>query len=137
MRKLFMLSVVLFCLSCSSDSEIEQDLQLNDIANFEGVIKSIENDLSISSGEFVRFESHELLEIDSNMYLRSRNGDKITTTLLAVTSDGLQTRGISCTTSGCSGNNGCIPKADGKSCTSCLFGDCTKTVTSGGIGNHQ
>ena len=131
MRKLFMLSVVLFCLSCSSDSEIEQDLQLNDIANFETIINTLERDISLNTGESIIFESHELLELESNMYLRSKSGDKITTTLLEVTSDGLQTRGISCTTSGCSGTNGCIPREDGKSCTSCLFGDCKKTTTQG------
>ncbi|QYJ67662.1 hypothetical protein [Flavobacterium litorale] len=37
--------------------------------------------------------------------------------------------GISCTSQTCSTTNGCIPKADKKSCTGCTLNDCTKTVT--------
>lgn len=131
MRKLLFIPIVfLFFAACSPDSDEQEISNLNSIENFELVVASLENSLVIGSKNPVVFDRHEVLEIESSSYLRSYSGDLITTTLLKKTQNGYQSKGISCTSRDCSSNGGCVPKADGKSCTSCLFGDCLKTVTS-------
>lgn len=131
MKKLLFIPILLLLLvgACSPESDEQETSAVNDIENFELVVTSLENSLSTNSINSVVFDRHEVFELDNTSYLRSYSGDLVTTTLLKKTSKGYQTRGISCTTSACSGTNGCTPKADGKSCTSCLFGDCTKTTT--------
>lgn len=75
-----------------------------------------------------------ITNIDNNYYLRSYSSDSIVTTTLLETKKiennnyTLSVAGISCSSDACSSNNGCLPKSDKKSCTSCV-GDCKKTVT--------
>lgn len=131
MKKLLFIPILLLLtVACSPESEELKTPVANDIENFELVVASLENNLSASSQNSVVYDRHEVLEIENSPYLRSYSGDLVTTTLLKKTPKGYQTRGISCTTSGCSGNNGCIPESNGKSCSACFLGDCTKTVTS-------
>lgn len=59
----------------------------------------------------------------------SKSTDYVSTIRLEPSLGALAPSGISCTSKACSSDNGCVPKSDKKSCTSCLL-DCSKTVTS-------
>lgn len=97
------------------------------------ILQNLEQYLNASRPEFkIKFESSKVIKLDGVYYLRAVSDDYVSTTLLEKDINGnLQSRVISCTSSACSKNDGCIPNSDGKSCTNCVagLGDCTKTVT--------
>ncbi len=81
----------------------------------------------------VKVKSAVLQEWEGNYYLVSRyvHSKRVTKTLLERKRDNeLVYGGISCTSTACSTDEGCIPHKSKVKCTSCSFStDCTKIVT--------
>jgi len=135
MRTIFLFFVCSVLFACSSQDDFVNETDANlEFSTASTILKNLQRDLNASDPDMkIAFQSSEVKIIDGTYYLVAKSGEYISTTLLAKDADGnLTTRGISCTSRACSNNNGCIPKPDGKSCTSCAgaLGDCSKTVTS-------
>lgn len=128
-KNLIYLSLLLLSFACSNE---DQEFQLGDISNFESKVKKLEFSFSDSGSTPIKFESHELVRIDKEIYLRSYDGEFVTTSLLKKDGDNnLRFGDVSCRSSHCASTSGCIPSSDKKSCTECPNGDCTKSVDSG------
>ncbi|WP_046757445.1 hypothetical protein [Kordia jejudonensis] len=126
------LCMCLLLISCASDDLTIEEMSLSK-AEQDAIVKLVTTNLSITEKTQVTINEVKLVKINESYYLRSYHGDKITTTLLRVENrTTLKYAGISCTTTYCSTDTGCIPDKDGKKCTKCgaFSSDCTKTVTS-------
>ncbi|MEP0263693.1 hypothetical protein [Dokdonia sp.] len=130
--KLLFILLAIVMTSCSTDSEdiiTQADLTL-DTATRTAILSELETTLTEQKRVLIKYEDSKVIEIDGEMFLRAWSGDFVTTTLLGKGKDGkLQTRGVSCTTTACSGiPNACEPNERGY-CSPCTGGDCTKTTT--------
>ncbi len=124
--------LALFFLACTSNDD--QEFELKDISDLQTSIQLLEINLSASESVPITYQRHELLQIEGEIYLRSHSKEYITTSLLEKDlNNGLRFVGISCSSRHCSSTTGCVPDPSGKSCSDCHEGDCTKTVTGGGI----
>ena len=131
MRKYLACICVILCIACTDSTDDNDQVTIDNIANFEASIQLLEISLSAVEEVPMKYQEHQLLKIEGEMYLRSRSGNYVTTSLLKKdTNQNFKLVGISCTTSDCSSTDGCIPNSDGKSCTKCKY-KCTKTVTGG------
>lgn len=94
------------------------------------LIKNWNKNLLSESKIDAELKSIEIFYFEDNYFLRGRGDKYISTISLSKDSkDILSAEGISCTSRGCSTDNGCIPAKNKLKCTDC-FGDCTKTVSS-------
>ncbi|QQU04043.1 hypothetical protein [Myroides odoratus] len=77
-----------------------------------------------------KLDDVNFIELDGDYFLQAKSAstDYISTIGAFAYKGYLYGTTTSCTTKGCSNNKGCIP--DGVTCTSCILGDCSKTVTS-------
>ncbi|EDP95458.1 hypothetical protein U8527_17355 [Kordia algicida OT-1] len=135
-KKNFILSILcvftVFVISCSSDDLTIEQKTLSK-SEQDAIVKLVSTNLSISKDANVSIDSVKLMKINDGYYLRLYHDGEITTTLLKVEKETmLKYAGISCTTTYCATDDGCIPDKDGKKCTKCgaFSSDCKKTVTS-------
>ncbi|MFT5892661.1 MAG: hypothetical protein ACI9Y7_002773 [Dokdonia sp.] len=129
--KLLFILLAIVMTSCSTDSEdviTQADLTL-DVTTRASILNELETALTEEKGVLIKYEDSRIIEVNDQIYLRAWSGDFVTTLLLGKDKDGtLQTRGVSCTTSACSGSaTQCVPQNG--YCTSCPDGDCTRTTT--------
>lgn len=77
-----------------------------------------------------KLDDVNFIELDGDYFLQAKSAstDYISTIGAFAYKGCLYATTTSCTTKGCSNNKGCIP--DGVTCTRCILGDCSKTVTS-------
>ncbi|PRY11308.1 hypothetical protein CLV24_111103 [Pontibacter ummariensis] len=143
MKLIKLICLLVLFTSCSDDvqeslTDVKENLATESLhleaADSVAIIEKLERTLSAATpGQKITFQTSEVKEIEGAYYLIARNDEYVSTTLLKEGDDNtLVTAGISCTSKACSGSStSCVPKSDGKSCTPCLTGDCTKTVTEG------
>jgi hypothetical protein len=133
MKNILILFGILVLASCSKEDDIFKldEVELSGQES-RSIVAKLEHDLNAADPTTaVKFTKSELTIIDNQYYLVASNDTYTSTTLLRKGKDNqLVSAGISCTSKACaSSSTACVPKPDGKSCTTCLTGDCTKTVT--------
>lgn len=153
MRNLFKLLTVIFVFSlfsCNDEEKIIQEIPFNALGILEDGKVSLANSeqqvistlaMEYYPGKIVDFTSVKALEIDGVYYLRMKNEDGLTATVLLVENkDGfLESGNILCESLACATNDGCIPNPNGTSCSECWYndganqqpvkGDCKKITT--------
>ncbi|WP_299216107.1 hypothetical protein [uncultured Dokdonia sp.] len=117
------------------DNNVTLDYSNSDILSTFAIF-SIKNKLDLQP------QSMEVIDVDSQKYLRIYSKDeKVSTIALIKDENGHYRTGETiCTSSQCSSSGGCLP--NGQYCTKCipnpnspLKGDCTRTTSSGGEPN--
>lgn len=136
LKTLLPLLILSFLISCGKHHKKEDSFTLTDTekSKIERIVENhLKGELFSKTGKHVpvRVENSIVKEIDGNMYIVSTYGEYTSTSLLDKNMSTMEYEyaGITCTSSGCSANNECIPKSKA-SCTPCTLGDCSKSVTS-------
>lgn len=136
LKTLLPLLILSFLISCGRDHKKEDSFTLTDTekSKIERIVENhLKRELFSKTGKHVpvNVENSIVKEIDGNMYIVSTYGEYTSTSLLDKNTSTMEYEyaGITCTSSGCSANNGCIPESKA-SCTPCTLGDCSKSVTS-------
>ena len=136
LKTLLPLLILSFLISCGKHHKKEDSFTLTDTekSKIERIVENhLKGELFSKTGKHVpvKVENSIVKEIDGNMYIVSTYGEYTSTSLLDKNTSTMEYEyaGITCTSSGCSANNGCIPKSK-TSCTPCTLGDCSKSVTS-------
>lgn len=136
LKTLLPLLILSFLISCGKHHKKEDSFTLTDTekSKIERIVENhLKGELFSKTGKHVpvRVENSIVKEIDGNMYIVSTYGEYTSTSLLDKNMSTMEYEyaGITCTSSGCSANNGCIPESKA-SCTPCTLGDCSKSVTS-------
>ncbi|EKB59371.1 hypothetical protein [Bergeyella zoohelcum] len=136
LKTLLPLLILSFLISCGKHHKKEDSFTLTDTekSKIERIVENhLKGELFSKTGKHVpvRVENSIVKEIDGNMYIVSTYGEYTSTSLLDKNTSTMEYEyaGITCTSSGCSANNECIPKSKA-SCTPCTLGDCSKSVTS-------
>lgn len=136
LKTLLPLLILSFLISCGKHHKKEDSFTLTDTekSKIERIVENhLKGELFSKTGKHVpvRVENSIVKEIDGNMYIVSTYGEYTSTSLLDKNTSTMEYEyaGITCTSSGCSANNGCIPESKA-SCTPCTLGDCSKSVTS-------
>ncbi|RAU83912.1 hypothetical protein [Pontibacter arcticus] len=134
MKKVTFMFFLIVAASCSDglDDQLTVGNLKLEAADSKAILKGLEASLSAGNPDSViTFSTSELKKIDGAYYLVAKNDEYVSTTLLKKgEGNTLVSAGISCTSKNCGNGDGCIPQADGQSCTPCgTTEDCTKTVT--------
>lgn len=135
LKTLLPLLILSFLISCGKHHKKEDSFTLTDTekSKIERIVENhLKGELFSKTGKHVpvNVENSIVKEIDGNMYIVSTYGEYTSTSLLDKNMSTMEYEyaGITCTSSGCSTNNGCIPKSKA-SCTPCALADCSKSVT--------
>lgn len=136
LKTLLPLLILSFLISCGKHHKKEDSFTLTDTekSKIERIVENhLKGELFSKTGKHVpvRVENSIVKEIDGNMYIVSTYGEYTSISLLDKNMSTMEYEyaGITCTSSGCSANNGCIPESKA-SCTPCALADCSKSVTS-------
>lgn len=141
MKYLILALITLTFIQCKAQSPIGivKNGKAELTANQNQLLKTWNKNLLSQSKIDAQLKTIEIILIEDSYYLRGKGLYTSTILLNKDSKDILRAEGISCTSSGCSTNKGCIPTKSKTSCTDC-FGDCTKTVSSNAltdIGAHE
>ena len=135
LKNLLPLFVLSFLISCGSHYNKKDSFTLTDTekSKIERIVENhLKGELFSKTGKHlpVKIANSIVKEIDGNIYIVSTYGEYTSTSLLEKNTRTMEYEyaGITCTSSGCSANNGCIPKSK-TSCMPCALADCSKSVT--------
>lgn len=137
MRNLFKLLTVIFVFSlfsCAEQAKLVENIPANALAVLkDGKVSLANSEQQVIStltmeyypGKIVDFTSVKALEIDGVYYLRMKNEDGLTATVLLVENkDGfLESGNILCESISTITNGGCTPNIDKISCSECWYND--------------